>query len=422
MRYLEIAGGKPLSGEITIQGSKNAALPVLAAALLGEGPCVIENCPGIRDVEDTLAIIEMLGCKTHRDGTTVSVEADQVKKCEISGMEAIRIRSSILFLGALIGRMRKAVLPHPGGCAIGSRPIGFHLEALQALGVSFSEQHPDAGEQKRIFARAEYLHGGEIHLAVPSVGATENSILAAVLADGETVIENAALEPEVEALCQFLNRRGADIARKTDGRIRIRGKRTLSPVRFRLNADRIVAGSYLLATAACGGGIRVRNLPVGELGALLQILEQMGVCVSRDGTVYAGGQIRAVDYVETAPYPGFPTDLQSPLMAALCLARGKSRIRETIFESRFKTAKQLRRMGARIVTDGSCAVIDGGGRLNGAELCTPDLRGGAALVAAALAASGRSTVSGYEYIARGYEDICRDFRSLGADISMKQRQ
>ncbi len=429
MACLEIAGGRPLYGELTVQGSKNAALPILAACILGDGPCRIENCPRIQDVEDTVSILKMLGCRVERTGQTVSVDASRMEKDSIDGPEAIRIRSSVLFLGALLGRMGKATLPHPGGCAIGSRPIDLHLKALQKLGVRFDMQenaHSDAHNltagvfHGKICARADHLQGGSVTLAMPSVGATENAILAAVCADGVTVIHRAAMEPEVEELCDFLRARGARISREEDRSIRIHGVKTLSPVRHRLRADRIVAGSYLLAAASCGGCVCIRNLPSGQLDALYAVLRGMGVVIDADGTVRADLPLKAAEEVVTAPYPGFPTDLQSPLMAALCTAEGESRIRETVFENRFLTAVQLRNMGARIEIKGETARIEGVARLHGAAVNAPDLRGGAALVQAALAAAGRTTIYGYEYIARGYEDICRDYRTLGAEIHLME--
>lgn len=368
MAYLEITGGKPLYGEITVQGSKNAALPILAACILGNGPCLIENCPQIQDVDDTIAILTMLGCSVKKEGRTVTVNAGEMEKTAICGSEAGRIRSSILFLGALLGRMGKAEVPYPGGCAIGSRPIDLHLQALKKLGVYFDTKEcgiscvsdpledPDAcGLQKDrkiqdcragILAGTSHLHGGSITLDVPSVGATENSILAAVCADGETLIRHGAMEPEVEELCDFLRARGARISRDEDQNIHICGVKTLSPVRYRLRADRIVAGSYLLAAASCGGCVCVRNLPAGQLDTLFDVLRRMGAEVSTDGVVRAALPLLAVHEVRTAPYPGFPTDLQSPLMAALCTAKGISRIRETVFENRFQTAVQLKKNGS----------------------------------------------------------------------------
>ncbi|MCD8013608.1 MAG: UDP-N-acetylglucosamine 1-carboxyvinyltransferase [Lachnospiraceae bacterium] len=452
IKALEIAGGRPLHGELAVQGSKNAALPILAACLLGDGPCVIENCPRIQDVEDTLILLRRLGCQAERNESTVTVNASGVNGSCICGREASRIRSSVLFLGALLGKMGKAVIPYPGGCAIGRRPIDLHLDALRVLGVRFSGKDfgqtgsgpdgnrsaladggnadaalgkPVAGAGREasltgmIVAEALHLHGGNIHLSIPSVGATENSIVAAVCAEGETRIENAALEPEVDALCDFLRLRGADIVRNADGSIRILGKGHLSPIRYRLGADRAAAGSYLLAVAACGGSVRFLNFPFEQLGALVDVFRSMGGTAMEDGTVCSNACLQALPYLETAPYPGFPTDLQSPLMAALSMAHGVSRIRERIFENRWGTAAQLNRMGARIVTDAALARIEGPVRLTGTAVQAPDLRGGAALVAAGLAASGHTVINGYEYIARGYEDICRDFVRLGADIRLR---
>lgn len=412
MRYLEIKGGVPLCGEIEIQGSKNAVLPVLAACMLGEGTCTIENCPSIGDVDDSLEIMKNLGCQIRRTGNTVRIDASSAGQFEVGGVEAVRIRSSILFLGALLGRMKKAVLPLPGGCAIGERPIDLHLEALGQLGADFTVE-------EKIMADAGHLRGGRVRLAMPSVGATENIILATVQAEGETIIENAAREPEIDELCTFLNLRGADISRQNDGSIRICGKKQLLPVVYRMKADRIVAGTYLLAAAATGGLIRIRNFPENELDALTDVLEKMGMEMRRYGKLLElSADIRpgAVRRVDTAPFPGFPTDLQSPLMAVLCRAGGRSCICETIFENRFRTAGELQKMGAQIRIDGRCAQIDGVPDLHGAVLEAPDLRGGAALVIAGLQTAERTVIRNIEYIERGYEDICRDLSHLGADI------
>ncbi len=409
---LEITGGVPLRGEICIQGSKNAALPILAACILGEGICEIENCPRIDDVADTLAIMQRLGCRIRRSGDTVRVDASGVDRFETGGEETARIRSSVLFLGALLGRMRKAVLPLPGGCAIGARPIDQHIAALRQLGARFFLE-------EKVTADAGALKGGRVRLAMPSVGATENAILAAVTAPGETLISPAAREPEIDELCAFLNGRGAQIMRTEEGGIRIVGVRRLGGTRYRVGPDRIVAGTYLLAAAATRGQIEIPEFPHQELGALLALLRRMGVtvvCGERALCLSADRPIRAVPYLETAPYPGFPTDLQSPLMAVLCRARGESCICETIFESRFRTVPQLQKMGAKIQTDSRCAVIKGIPALTSASLTSPDLRGGAALVIAALQANGSSVIQNTRYIARGYEDICRDLGRLGAKI------
>lgn len=410
--YLEISGGKPLCGEICVQGSKNAVLPILAACMPGEGVCVIENCPSIGDVEDTAAILRSLGCVVSRDGDRISINASGAGCCEIKRAEAVRIRSSVLFLGALLGKMGRAVLPLPGGCAIGRRPVDFHLRALEQLGAVFS-----VGET--IAAKAERLRGSTIRLEMPSVGATENIILAAVMADGETVIENAAKEPEIDELCTFLKLRGAAVEREEDGSIRIAGGRPLGAAVYRMRADRIVTGTYLLAAAATGGRIRIRNDSGESLDSLMPLLQKLGVrCSRRNGMLEAdaSGRKRAVPYIETSPYPGFPTDLQSPLMAVLCTAKGKSCICEKIFENRFRTAHELCKMGAQITVNGNCAEITGVPFLDGTVVEAPDLRGGAGLVIAALCARGRTLIGSTGYIERGYEDICRDLRAFGADI------
>lgn len=418
LRNLEVTGGVPLHGEIRIQGSKNAVLPILAACIPGEGICVIENCPQIKDVEDTLEIMRRLGCRIQREGRTVCVDASGVREFETGGDEAARIRSSVLFLGALLGRMKKAVLPLPGGCAIGKRPIDQHISALRQLGARFYLED-------KITADAGELRGGRVCLSMPSVGATENAILASVTAPGETVIVRAAMEPEIDELCEFLRRRGARISRTAEGDIRILGGRRLGAVRYRVKPDRIVAGTYLLAAAATRGQVTVTDFPVRELSALAEVLRGMGASVACGEDrieLRADRPLRAVPYLETAPYPGFPTDLQSPLLAVLCRARGESRICETIFENRFRTAAELQKMGAKLCMEGNCAVVKGVPALVPARLATPDLRGGAALVIAALQANGTSVICNTAYIERGYEDICRDLRMLGAGIRWSDRE
>lgn len=431
LKSLKIKGGIPLKGEICIQGSKNAVLPILAASLLGDGPVVLENCPVIGDVKDTLQIMKKLGCTVWQEGNVVRVDASGADGFMIEEEEAARIRSSVLFLGALLGKIKKAVLPQPGGCAIGARPIDLHLKSLRQLGAVIKEdrdsgqekQDQDQGEPQRkmpggtLTADGTNMHGGCVRLRFPSVGATENIILAAVMLPGETIVEQAAREPEIAQLCEFLNLRGAKIRRERDA-IFIRGGAPLGPVRYRMRADRIVTGTYLLAAAASRGTVMIRNFP-RELDALLLLLEKMGGSIEeQDGQLIFTMPRRACSgaFVETAPYPGFPTDLQSPLMAVLAGADGVSMIKETLFENRFRTARQLVRMGAQIEISGSCARITGCETLVGSVVEAPDLRGGAALVIAALQAEGVSTITGMEYVKRGYEDIARDLRVLGADV------
>ena len=402
MEKLIVTGGTPLQGEISIQGSKNAVLPILAACLLGEGPCELENCPEIKDVEDTLHILRKLGCQVNQSRKTVRIDAETAAGYEIIGGEAARIRSSVLFLGALLGKMRKAVLPKPGGCAIGKRPIDLHLAALERLGAAFS------CEGEAITAEGNRLHCGTIRLGLPSVGATENSILAAVLLPGETRIEHAAQEPEIDELIRFLNLRGGKLQRMGDA-IVIEGGRCLHPVRFRIASDRIVAGTYLFAAAAAGGELHLQNYAADQ--TLAGVLLQMGGICRAD---HLGGMYFSMKHSPKA-LP-FPTDLQSPMVAVCARADGQSRIWETVFESRFRTAQELQKMGAEIFVQGNLATIKGKARLHAASLRAPDLRGGAALVVAALFAEGISEISGLEYISRGYEDIGADLCLLGAKI------
>ncbi len=414
LRHITIAGGRPLYGQIKIQGSKNAVLPVLTSCILGEGICRIENCPRISDVEVTLRLLESVGCRVIRRENMVAVDASQITCCRIPEREASCIRSSILFLGALTGRCRTASLPFPGGCAIGARPVDLHVASFEKLGVRFEGN-------RRIEADGRELCGAKVTLPFPSVGATENIILASVLAPGETLIQNAAREPEIDELCGFLNLRGAKTTRRKDGSIRIEGVRKLRPVSYSMKPDRIVAGTYLLAAAAAGGRIRLQGVSLSGLESLAAVLQRIGVQI-REGNgsceLASDGRIQALPYLETAPYPGFPTDLQSPLLAVLAGAAGESLIREKIFENRFRVVPELVKMGAEIKTEKDCVKIYGNRHMHGADVMATDLRSGAALVAAGLAAPGTTKVGGLAYIERGYENICRDLRQLGADISL----
>ncbi|MBD9001680.1 MAG: UDP-N-acetylglucosamine 1-carboxyvinyltransferase [Coprococcus catus] len=316
-----------------------------------------------------------------------------------------------MFLGALLGKMRKAVLPKPGGCAIGKRPIDLHLAALERLGAAFS------CEGEAITAEGNRLHCGTIRLGLPSVGATENSILAAVLLPGETRIEHAAQEPEIDELIRFLNLRGGKLQRMGDA-IVIEGGRRLHPVRFRIASDRIVAGTYLFAAAAAGGELHLQNYSADQ--TLAGVLLQMGGICRADhlGGMYFQMKHRpkALPGIRTAPYPGFPTDMQSQMLACLCQARGDSTVTEHIFENRYKVVPELIRMGGNITVDQRRAVIHGPCRMHGETVEAKELRGGAALVIAGLAAEGETVIHGSEHIERGYQDICRDLGQLGAEI------
>lgn len=412
MDCVEIRGGKPLYGSVNVQGSKNAVLPMLAGCVLHAGVSRLEHCPRIRDVEDSILLLESLGCRVWWEESCLAVDASGISGDQIPETVGAKMRSSILFLGALLGRLGSACLPYPGGCVLGARPIDLHLQGLSRMGARIR----DTGSCIRAEGK---LKGSEIPLRFPSVGATENLILAAVLAEGETVIENAAREPEIAELCRFLQEKGADIRVFPEGRIRIRGVASLKDSRHELAADRIVAGTYLLAGAVTGGRITLERAPVSHMEAVCKALECAGIALEREGerlTADASGGYRGIPFLETAPYPGFPTDLQSPMMTLLSTAEGSSRIRETIFESRFKTAAQLQKMGARIELAENEAVLQGVPRLRGAQVEAFELRGAAALVLAGLQAEGVTRIRGCRFIHRGYERIFETLRELGADI------
>lgn len=417
MDSIRICGGTPLHGSVRVQGSKNAALPILAASAMLPGESILHNCPDISDVRFMCGLMEHVGCQVRREKDTLIVDASGVRMKEdgerllpaeyVGGM-----RSSVVFLGAMLGRCGQVSLQYPGGCVIGKRPIDLHLSALKQLGADI-EPH-DSGMR----AKADRLKGSRIRLPVPSVGATENVLLAAVCAEGTTILEQAAQEPEIYALCDFLRHAGGEIF-AAGGRIQIEGKTPLHGCEYTIPADRIVAGTYLLGCMAAGGEICLRHAPVRELDAVLRVLTRMGgkfteadgelIC-SRDGKLYPAGRVR------TEYYPGYPTDLQSPLLSVMTLASGGSFLTETIFENRFHIVRELNRMGAEITIEGNTAAVPGGRTLHGVSVRAMELRGGAALVVAGLAAEGETIVTGRAFIDRGYEDIAKDFRDLGAKV------
>ena len=413
MEYLEIEGGNPLRGEVQIQGSKNATLPILSAALLNPGITVLHHCPKIIDVFYMLEIIKEFGCQVTWERDTLILDASSVCSSQVPAQYAGKMRSSIMLLGSLLGRMGNAFVPYPGGCVIGERPIDLHLLALRQMGAELEE------EEEGLWAVCKKARGTRITLPFPSVGATENVLLLAVLAEGVTVLENAAREPEIEELCRFLNSMGADVRGMGTSRITVTGVMQLHDTEFTVTADRIVAGTYLLMAAAAGGEISLEHAPVQQLESTCHVLARMGVrCEQKENRiqVWSPGKLRGIGRLQTAPYPGFPTDLQSPLLAALTLAEGESIVEETIFEARFKIVEELKRMGARIEVQGNAACVNGVEKLKGTDLQAKELRGGAALVLAAVAAEGKSRVFQYHYIARGYENIIRDLQSLGVVV------
>lgn len=412
MDRIEILGGNPLYGEIRIQGSKNSALPIIAATILHRGVCVLHNCPKIIDVRYMIQILKRIGCEAHWETDTLVIDASGLDSSDIPAEYAEKMRSSIMMLGSLLGRTKEASIPHPGGCVIGKRPIDLHISGLSRMGVDFRES-------RILEAKAQKIAGCPVELPFPSVGATENLILAAVLAEGETRIKGAAMEPEIFELCRFLKAMGADIQGEGSPEIEIRGVKELHDVEYTIIPDRIVAGTYLCAAAATKGQVCLLNPPEGQLNALLEILRQMGVaCRQEKGTVVVDATegTHGVALVETQPYPGFPTDMQSQLMAALSVADGKSTIREMIFEDRYKAVDGLVKMGAHIRVNGKEAVIEGVTGLTGTTVQAEELRGGAALVIAGLCAQGMTYIENRVFIDRGYEDICRDLKKLGGNI------
>ncbi len=414
MENLVIEGGKRLSGEIDIQGAKNSALPILAATVLVRGISVIHNCPSLSDIDSAVKILEHLGCIVKRENTTLTVDSREITCYNIPDSLMREMRSSIVFLGSVLGRTGRAVMSSPGGCDIGLRPIDLHLSSLRSLGVTVEESHGSL-----ICKKEKEIEGGIISLSFPSVGATENIILACALSKGRTVILNAAREPEIKDLADFLNSCGCRIEIGPHGTVVIGGASEIHGCEHRVISDRISALTYMSAVAATGGDAVLHKTDASLFMSVIPLFEQMG-CEIEGGKgslrIKMSGRPRAVRDIRTMPYPGFPTDAQAPFMAALCLARGTSVMVENIFENRFKHVPELQRMGAKIKVEGRVAIIDGTQQLYGARVMSPDLRGGAALVVAGLSAAGTTVIEQINHIDRGYENIELGFSSLGATI------
>lgn len=416
MSVIRIQGLRSLEGEIGIQGSKNAVLPVMAAALLHNGTIVIKNVPKIRDVFCMREILEALGCLCRLERHELLIDTRGLKESQVPESLGKQMRSSIMLLGPLLGRLNEARTCHPGGCVIGSRPIDLHLLALRQLGADIDCE----GEQ--ITVRADRLQGTKLRLAFPSVGATENALMAAAAAKGVTYIYGAAREPEIEVLCRFLEAMGVRIDGIGGSFLAVHGGEKLKDTEFTVPGDRIVAGTYLGALMAAGGELCLLGAPADHMAGTLTALEQAGCsCRLYPDRIRARmkKRPRPVD-LSTGPYPEFPTDLQSVMLAVASVAQGRSRIRETVFEERFATAEELKKMGADISIKEGTAYVTGSYPLAGGEVCAADLRGGAALVTAGLVSEGESCIRGYSHISRGYEDICRDLSAVGAAISLKE--
>ncbi|WP_028574790.1 UDP-N-acetylglucosamine 1-carboxyvinyltransferase [Desulfonatronovibrio hydrogenovorans] len=415
MDKLIIDGGQALKGVIRISGSKNAALPVLFAALMADGDVILENVPGLRDIHTTLKLLTLLGCDSRFRGEYVEVRAgDLVPEAPYDLVRTMR--ASVLCLGPLLAKLGRARVALPGGCAIGSRPVDLHLRALEQMGARFDL---DSGY---IMGTCQRLKGAHIIFDFPTVGGTENLLMAASLADGETVLENSAREPEVVDLANFLNACGARITGQGTSVITIKGVSSLKGCRYRVMSDRIEAGTYMVAGAITQGDLVLSNCPFEELEAVVAKLREMGVHIEKEKSgirVKPNGQLNCVDLV-TLPYPGFPTDMQAQIMALMCVADGSGMIKETIFENRFMHALELIRMGARIKLSGQTAMIRGGARLTGAPVMASDLRASASLVLAGLAARGRTEVRRIYHLDRGYESMEQKLSAVGARISREK--
>ena len=416
MQKFIIKGGKSLRGELALQGSKNSSLPIMAAALLCGGECTLHSCPKLTDVYAAARILNCVGCRCTFSENTAVIDSKAIVKTEVSEELMREMRSSIIFMGAMLGRTGECKVSVPGGCELGPRPIDMHLAALRKMGVDITEN----GGSIICRAVSGRAKGAKISLAFPSVGATENVILCAVTADGETVINNAAREPEICDLCGFLRSCGADISCDGESRIIIRGKKQLHGCEYTIMPDRIVAATYLSMVAAVRGELILTNACVAETEPFLSVLEQTGCSIyTSENKIYlrSASRLKAVkERVRTMPHPGFPTDAQAVLMAALAGADGTSIFEENIFDCRYRHTDALIKMGADIQVLGKVAVVKGVSRLHGANVQATDLRGGAAMVIGALCSAGVSEITNICHIDRGYEKMEEAVRLLGGDM------
>ena len=407
-----IHGGKKLKGEVKISGSKNAALPIIAATVLIKGRTTLYNVPNIQDVQTMFEIIKDIGGKVTKKNNKVIIDTSKVHTDEIPEELMRKMRSSVILAGAIIGKYHKANFSYPGGCDIGARPIDLHLKGFEKLGIEIKEEYG------KIVCSSEEIVGTQINLDFPSVGATENIILASCLAEGTTVLTNSAKEPEIEDLVNFLNKAGAKIKGAGTDRIEIIGVRKLSEISYNIMPDRIEAGTYLVAGAITGGDIKITNANPRHIEPILNKLEETNckiITQNNEIEIIAPRRLKAVD-IKTMPYPGFPTDLQSIFTALLTHAKGTSIVTENIFESRYKYTQELNRMGAKIKVEGRTAIIKGSRRIQGTNVVANDLRGGAALILEALSAKGKTQIDNIHYILRGYENIEQKLKKLGAEI------
>lgn len=418
MSKIIVRGGRTLQGTVRVHGAKNSVLPILAAALLAEeGSSVIHDVPALDDVKNILQVLAALGVHAKQGDGSVRLQAESLISYEAPYELVRKMRASFLVMGPLLARLGKVRISLPGGCAIGTRPIDQHLKGFEAMGaeIGFGQGTIEASVNGK-------LRGARIYLDIASVGATENIMMAAATAIGTTIIENAAKEPEIVDLANFLNAMGAKVRGAGTGVIRIEGVERLRGVEHHVIPDRVEAGTYMIAAAITGGDVYVEGAIRDHLGPVVAKLEEMGVQIACDENgirVNATHPLKAVD-VKTLPYPGYPTDMQAQMMALLLVADGTSIVTETVFENRFMHVEELVKMGAEIKVDGRTAIVTGSAKLSGASVCATDLRAGAALICAALTADGSSEIGGVHHIERGYVDIVGKLAALGADIYCAQ--
>lgn len=415
MQSLIVDGGNRLVGETRVGGAKNSVLPILASTVLTDGESVLHNCPVISDVYSAERILTHLGCSSSLEENTAIVKSS-VNRYDIPEKLMCEMRSSIIFLGALLGKTGRCTLSLPGGCELGARPIDIHINSLKKMGAVVTEKFGTLD-----FSAPKGLCGAKLILPFPSVGATENIILAACLANGETQIKNAAREPEIADLADFLNKCGAKITGAGEGTVIINGVSSLKGSEHTIMPDRIVAATYMSATASTGGEIRLTGICRNDLDSVVPVFEEMGCYVYSygDSMFIKANKLHSVKKILTMPYPAFPTDAQAVVMAALACAEGTSVFVENIFENRYQHVPALTKMGADIKVEGKVAIVEGVKSLSGANVYATDLRGGAALVVAALGAEGRTVIGNIHHIDRGYENIEKSFSLLGGKISRK---
>jgi UDP-N-acetylglucosamine 1-carboxyvinyltransferase len=415
LRYI-IKGGKKLEGEVKISGSKNASLPILAASILNTGKTTLYNVPDIHDTQMMFEILKNLGGKVEKKNNKIVIDTSKINNFEIPEQLMRQMRSSVILAGSLLGKYKKAIFSYPGGCDIGSRPIDLHLKGFEKLGINITKNYGN------ISCICDKIIGEKIDLDFPSVGATENIMLASCLGEGTTLITNAAMEPEIIDLQNFLNKMGAKINGAGSSQIQIEGVKKLRDVSYNVMPDRIEAGTFLCATVATEGNVKLKNLNPEHITPIINKLEEIGCKIKVGKTaieLLAPKRIKATD-IKTMPYPGFPTDMQSIFASMLTTAKGTSIVIENIFENRYKYIQELNRMGAKISIEGKTAIIKGVRKLYGTTVNATDLRGGAAMVIAGLMAKGTTNIENIGYILRGYEKLENKLTSLNADIKIEK--